>query len=46
MNKLPIILTFVGTQNCNTGHILALEPEIDTYLEDMKMAVTDALNNT
>ncbi|KAH8366495.1 ragulator complex protein LAMTOR3 homolog [Drosophila suzukii] len=42
MNKLPLILTFVGAENCNTGHILALEHQVDGYLEDIKLAVTEA----
>ncbi|TMW47828.1 hypothetical protein DOY81_007101 [Sarcophaga bullata] len=42
MNKLPLILTFVGSENCNTGHILALEQQLDTYLEDMKLAVSES----
>lgn len=42
MNKLPLIVTFVGTENCNTGHILSLEEEMDTYLEELKLAVTES----
>lgn len=41
MNKLPLILTFVGAEDCNTGHILALEHQVDSYLEDIKLAVTE-----
>ncbi|EDW78115.1 ragulator complex protein LAMTOR3 homolog [Drosophila tropicalis] len=42
MIKLPLIVTFVGAENCNTGHILALESQMDEYLEDIKTAVTEA----
>lgn len=42
MNKLPLVVTFVGRENCNTGHILALESQIDTFLEDVKLAVNEA----
>lgn len=42
MNKLPLIVTFIGRENCNTGHILALESQIDGYLDDLKQAVTEA----
>ncbi|CAD7080049.1 unnamed protein product [Hermetia illucens] len=42
MNKLPLIVTFVGTENCNTGHILALEKSIDGYLDEIKLAVTES----
>ncbi|XP_067625994.1 ragulator complex protein LAMTOR3 homolog [Eurosta solidaginis] len=41
MNKLPLVLTFVGAEHCNTGHILALEKQLDTHLEDLKIAVTE-----
>lgn len=41
MNKSPLIVTFVGSDNCNTGHIMALEDELDKYLEDYKLAVVD-----
>lgn len=42
MNKLPLIVTFIGTENCNTGHILALENQIDSYLDEIKQTVTEA----
>ncbi|XP_075152665.1 late endosomal/lysosomal adaptor, MAPK and MTOR activator 3 [Haematobia irritans] len=42
MNKLPLILTFVGSENCNTGLILALEQQMDEYLEDMRLAVSES----
>ncbi|XP_037031265.1 ragulator complex protein LAMTOR3 homolog [Bradysia coprophila] len=42
MNKLPLIVTFIGSETCNTGHILALESQIDNYLDDVKQAVIEA----
>lgn len=42
MNKLPLIVTFIGRENCNTGHILALESQIDGFLKDVESAVTEA----
>ena len=42
MNKLPLILTFVGSEDCNTGHILALENLLDAQLEDIQRAVREA----
>lgn len=42
MNKLPLIVTFIGTEACNTGHVLALEDEMDNYLEEIKQTVTEA----
>lgn len=41
MNKMPLILTFVGAEDCNTGHILALEHEMERHLADMKLAVSE-----
>lgn len=35
MNKLPLIVTFIGDESCNVGHILAIESEIDPYLEEI-----------
>lgn len=42
MNKFPLIVTFIGTENCNIGHILSLENQMDKNLEELKLAVTDA----
>ncbi|XP_058442824.1 ragulator complex protein LAMTOR3 homolog [Malaya genurostris] len=42
MNKLPLVLTFIGTENCNIGHILSMDQQIDTMLEELKTAVTDS----
>lgn len=39
MQKNPLIVTFIGGENCNTGHILALESQIGAHLEDVKVAV-------
>jgi len=41
MNKNPLIVTFVGSENCNTGHIMSMEDELDKYLEDYKLAVVE-----
>ncbi|XP_070505131.1 ragulator complex protein LAMTOR3 homolog [Chironomus tepperi] len=37
LNKTPLIITFVGTENCNTGHILSLDNEIDKYIGEYKV---------
>uniref|UniRef100_A0A1Q3FB82 Putative mitogen-activated protein n=1 Tax=Culex tarsalis TaxID=7177 RepID=A0A1Q3FB82_CULTA len=42
MNKLPLVVTFIGTENCNIGLILAMDQQIDTMLEELKTAVTDS----
>jgi len=42
INKLPLVLTFIGSDNCNTGHIMSLEEHIDPLLNDLKLAVTES----
>ncbi|XP_055537563.1 ragulator complex protein LAMTOR3 homolog [Wyeomyia smithii] len=42
MNKLPLVVTFIGAENCNIGHILAMDQQIDVMLEELKTAVTDS----
>lgn len=42
MNKLPLILNFVATADCNTGHILSLEPLIEPLLGGLKGAVIES----
>ncbi|XP_055615403.1 ragulator complex protein LAMTOR3 homolog [Toxorhynchites rutilus septentrionalis] len=42
MNKLPLVVTFIGTENCNIGHVLAMDSQIDAVLEELKSAVTDS----
>lgn len=37
LNKSSLIVTFVGTENCNTGHILSLDNEIDKYIVEYKV---------
>lgn len=41
MNKSPLVLTFVGSENLNAGHVMSLENEFDKYLEDYKAAVVE-----
>ncbi|XP_050517247.1 ragulator complex protein LAMTOR3 homolog [Diabrotica virgifera virgifera] len=42
MNKLPLIVTFIASDSCNTGHILALEKQIDGIVSDLALAVTES----
>lgn len=42
MNKFPLIVTFIGSENLNIGHIFAIENQIDPYLDDLKLAVGDS----
>lgn len=39
MNKLPLIITFIASDTCNTGHILALEQQIEPVLRNLNLAV-------
>lgn len=39
MNKLPLVVSFIASDSCNTGHILSLEEQLDPLLNDLKMAV-------
>lgn len=41
MNKSPLVLTFVGSENLNAGHVMSLENEFDKYLADYKAAVVE-----
>ncbi|XP_052862598.1 ragulator complex protein LAMTOR3 homolog [Anopheles cruzii] len=41
MNKLPLLVTFIGNESCNIGHILALDQQIETMLDEVKAAVTE-----
>ncbi|XP_056630596.1 ragulator complex protein LAMTOR3-A [Diorhabda sublineata] len=42
MNKLPLIVSFIASDSCNTGHILALEKQIDIIVADLALAVTES----
>ncbi|XP_012285022.1 ragulator complex protein LAMTOR3-A [Orussus abietinus] len=42
INKLPLVLSFIATHSCNTGHILSLEEKIDPILSNLKNAVVEA----
>lgn len=42
MNKLPLVVSFIATHNCNTGHVLSLENKIDPILSSLKNAVVEA----
>lgn len=42
MNKLPLIISFIASDSCNVGHILALESQIDLLLNNLALAVADS----
>lgn len=42
MNKLPLVITFIGSDNCNTGHIMSLEHQIEPFLKDLATVVAEA----
>ncbi|XP_076262908.1 late endosomal/lysosomal adaptor, MAPK and MTOR activator 3 [Rhynchophorus ferrugineus] len=41
MNKLPLIITFVASENCNTGQILALEKQLDSVVGVLTSTVAE-----
>ncbi|XP_047108875.1 ragulator complex protein LAMTOR3 [Schistocerca piceifrons] len=41
INKLPLVISFIATSLCNTGHLLSLEHSIEPLLGDLKCAVAD-----
>lgn len=42
INKLPLVVSFIASHTCNTGHILSLESKIDPILSSLKSAVAEA----
>lgn len=42
MNKLPLIISFVASDSCNVGHILALESQIDLLLNNLVLTVAES----
>lgn len=42
MNKLPLVVSFIASDKCNTGHILSLEAKIEPILCNLKSAVVEA----
>lgn len=42
MNKLPLIISFVASDSCNVGHILALEDQIDQLLNNLLPAIAES----
>jgi len=42
MNKLPLVVSFIASHSCNTGHILSLEDKIDPILSNLTNAVVEA----
>lgn len=41
MNKIPLIVTFIASDTCNTGHILSLEQQIEPILSNLSLAVAE-----
>lgn len=42
MNKLPLVVSFIANNDCDTGHILSLESKIDPILQNLKNVVAEA----
>ncbi|KAG5676139.1 hypothetical protein PVAND_005990 [Polypedilum vanderplanki] len=43
LNKAPLIITFVGTESTNIGHLLTYANEVDKYLEEYKIVLEQNL---
>ncbi|KAJ8955966.1 hypothetical protein NQ314_006815 [Rhamnusium bicolor] len=41
MNKLPLIVTFITSDSCNTGHVLALEKQLNPIISELTLAVAE-----
>lgn len=41
MNKVPLVVTFVTNSGCNTGHVLALESQLEPLLPVLRAVVGD-----
>lgn len=41
MNKYPLIVTFIASDSCNTGHILAIQPQLDPVVSSLAVAVAE-----
>lgn len=42
MNKLPLMATFITSASCNTGHVLALEQQLEPILSQLTLAVAES----
>lgn len=42
MNKPPLVISFIASDSCNTGHILDLEQYIEPILANLTLAVADS----
>ncbi|KAG5880174.1 hypothetical protein JTB14_001664 [Gonioctena quinquepunctata] len=42
INKLPLIISFITSDSCNTGHVLALEAELDPILSELSLVVAES----
>lgn len=41
MNKLPLIVTFIASDSCNTGYILCLEEQLEPVLSNLTLVVAE-----
>ncbi|XP_069699594.1 ragulator complex protein LAMTOR3-A [Periplaneta americana] len=41
INKLPLVISLIGSVSCNTGQMLLLEQHIEPLLSDLRMAVAE-----
>ncbi|XP_014241954.1 ragulator complex protein LAMTOR3-A isoform X2 [Cimex lectularius] len=40
MDLLGMIVTFIGNKNCNTGHILSIQKELNPIINDLTKVLT------
>nr|XP_023028098.1 ragulator complex protein LAMTOR3 [Leptinotarsa decemlineata] len=42
MNKLPLVISFITSDSCNTGHVLALETQLAPIVSDLASVVAES----
>ena len=41
LNDLPLVVSFIGNQKCNTGHVLSLKQQLQPLLSELKGTVVE-----
>ncbi|KAK9875969.1 hypothetical protein WA026_011070 [Henosepilachna vigintioctopunctata] len=41
MNKLPLVITFIASKKCNSGHILALQNQLELLVSELSIVVAE-----
>lgn len=42
LNKMPLIVTFITSSNCNTGQVLALDSLLSSLISNFTLAVSES----